>query len=129
MNAHHGQPVSVYIVEDAPEIRMRLTRALEDLENVEIVGEAEAAPAAVAGILAAHPDCVVLDVQLAEGTGLEVLQAVHPREPDVEFIVLTNHATEQYRRLYTAAGAHWFLDKTNEFARVPQAIASVHPRH
>lgn len=129
MNAHHDPAISVYIVEDAPEIRLRLARALEDLDNVEIVGQAEAAPQAVAGILAAHPDCVVLDVQLAEGTGLDVLQAVHPLEPGTEFIVLTNHATDQYRRLYTAAGAQWFLDKTNEFGRVPQAVASLHRRH
>jgi hypothetical protein len=39
--------------------------------------------------------------------------------------VLTNHATEPYRKVCIEAGAHSFLDKTREFAKVKDIIAQV----
>ncbi|HEY6892858.1 MAG TPA: response regulator, partial [Rhodanobacteraceae bacterium] len=69
--------------------------------------------------------CVLLDYQLVEGTGVDVLRAVHPRLPHVAFIVLTNHATPQHRRACIDAGARFFLDKSTEFALIRAVIADI----
>jgi len=118
-------PVRVFIADDLPAVRERLTELIADIGGAEVVGSAGTPPAAIAGILAAHPDVVLLDVQLDHGTGLDVLRAVHPRRPDVVFVVLTNHVQPQYREAYLRAGARHFFDKTTEFNR----IATVLQRH
>ncbi len=118
----------VFIVEDSPAIRARLVELLNLIDNVRVVGEADSPSGAVKGIFDTQPDCVVLDIQLIGGTGIEVLRAVTPLAPEIDFIVLTNHATPQYRRFYMEAGARWFFDKTEEFERIKEALP-FHRRH
>ncbi len=113
---------SVFIVEDSPAIRARLVELLNSIDDVRVVGEADTPASAVKGIFETQPDCVVLDIQLIGGTGIEVLRAISPLVPGIEFIVLTNHATPQYRRFYMDAGARWFFDKTEEFERIREAL-------
>ena len=114
---------SVFLVEDSAAIRARLAGRLRTFEHVDIVGEAESAPAAVVGILVAHPDAVLLDIHLAEDTGLDVLRQIHTRAPATTFIVLTNQPDERYRKLYLDAGAAYFLDKSYEFDHAVQLVA------
>jgi DNA-binding NarL/FixJ family response regulator len=68
---------------------------------------------------------VLLDYQLTGGTGVDVLRAVHPRSPEIAFIVVTNHATAQHRRACLDAGARFFFDKSTEFTRIRGAIAEI----
>jgi DNA-binding NarL/FixJ family response regulator len=119
----------VFIVDDSPSMRIRLAELLDEIGGVEVVGEAGTPNDAVAGITRAHPECVLLDYQLEGGTGLDVLRAVHPKEPGIVFVVLTNHATPQYRQACIAAGASYFFDKSTEFARIREAINGLEGRH
>ncbi len=114
---------SVYIVDDSPSMRVRLSELLGEIDGVDVVGEAGTPADAIAGILRVHPQYVLLDYQLDGGTGLDVLRAVHPQDPGVVFIVLTNHATPQYRDACLEAGARHFLDKSSEFGRIKEFIA------
>lgn len=115
----------IFIVDDLPTMRDRLRELIGDIDGVEVVGDAGTPDEAIAGILRTHPDCVLLDYQLAGGTGVDVLRAVHPQLPRVAFIVLTNHATAQHRRACLDAGARFFFDKSTEFTRIRSAIAEL----
>lgn len=115
----------IFIVDDLPSMRDRLRELVGDIEGVDIVGDAGTPEEAIAGILSTRPDCVLLDYQLLGGTGVDVLRAVHPRSPEIAFIVLTNHATAQHRRACIDAGARFFLDKSTEFGAIRGAIAEI----
>ncbi|HEX3099294.1 MAG TPA: response regulator [Usitatibacter sp.] len=115
----------VYIVEDSAPIRARLAEMLSGMERVSVVGESANAREAVAGILRVRPDSVLLDLNLMGRTGIDVMRSVHPKAPEIVFVVLTNHAEAQYRRAATDAGAAYFLDKSNEFDRVREVIAEI----
>jgi len=120
----------VYLVEDSAPIRERLVSLLDEIDGVRVVGAAETANQATADILRTRPDTVVLDIRLAQGSGLDVLRAVHPRVPEIMFIVLTNFANPQYRKICMDAGASHFIDKSNEIASVKHIVASFVPvRH
>ncbi len=119
------QVTRVYIVEDSAAIRSRLSEMLSHMERVSVVGEADSAREAVAGILRARPDSVLLDLNLMGHTGIDVMRTVHPKAPEIVFVVLTNHAEPQYRRAATDAGAAYFLDKSREFDRVREVIAEI----
>ena len=118
-------PTRVYIVEDSAAIRARLAEMLSRMESVSVVGEADSAREAVAGILRARPDSVLLDLNLMGRTGIDVMKTVRPKAPEIVFVVLTNHAEPQYRRAATQAGASYFLDKSREFDRVREVIAEI----
>jgi len=49
-------------------------------------------------------------------------------EPGIVFVVLTNHASPQYRQACLAAGASYFFDKSTEFARIREAINGLEGR-
>ena len=113
----------VFLADDSPAIRERVNKMLH-AARIEVVGEAATPSACIAGILAARPDVVVLDVQLEGGTGLEVLKAVRSARPDIAFVVFSNNAGPAYRRRYLAEGAVRFLDKTADFEELAPAIAT-----
>ena len=118
---------TVVLVDDSAPIRERLKELLSIGAPVRIVGEAGTAAAAISEIKTAQPDFVVLDYQLPDGTGLEVLREVRAEAPHSCFIVLTNHPSVALRQAFEAAGARFFLDKSHEFGRLGKLIAEAHP--
>jgi DNA-binding NarL/FixJ family response regulator len=118
-------PTQVFIVDDSSSIRARLIEMLGRMADVKVVGEAQDALEAVQGILRTKPDSVLLDLNLMGRSGIEVLRTVHPQEPHIVFVVLTNHSEPQYRRACQRAGAAYFLDKSTEFDRVREIIAEI----
>jgi DNA-binding NarL/FixJ family response regulator len=112
----------VFLVEDSSMVRERLERLL--VAGTRTVGYASGADAAISAILSEQPDVVVLDLKLAQGSGFDVLRAVRDRSPGIEFYMLSNFATEPYRRLAERLGARDFFDKTKEFERVREIIAA-----
>jgi DNA-binding NarL/FixJ family response regulator len=119
--------LKVFIVEDSPPIRERLIELTSEIDGVAVVGLAETPTDAISKILSTRPNCVVLDYQLLGGTGVDVINAVHPKAPDLVFVVLTNHANPKYRRVCLEAGASWFLDKSTEFRKIKEIIAGLVP--
>ena len=116
--------LKVFLVEDSAMIRERLLALLSSVDGVRIVGCAEAADEAIHQILDQRPDTVVLDVNLAQGSGIDVLRALKAAAPEIDVYVLTNFAHPQYRRLCTELGARGFFDKSTEFELVRDALAA-----
>lgn len=112
----------VFLVEDSPAIRARLAATIRAIEGTELVGEAGTVAGAIDGIRSTHPGAVILDLQLADGSGLDVLKAVYPAEPALHVAVLTNYATDQHRRACMDAGAEYFLDKSSDFPRIREIV-------
>ena len=117
-------PLEVFVVEDSPLIRERLLELLAPVEGARTVGWAERADEAIRAILERRPQAVVLDVQLAQGSGIDVLRALHEQAPCIDVYMLTNFASPQYRRQCERLGARGFYDKSTEFERVRDAIAA-----
>jgi DNA-binding NarL/FixJ family response regulator len=114
-----ASPVNIFVVEDAPEIRKRLVAMLRMVAGLNVIGEADSVNEAVDGVLESRADTLLLDLQLRDGTGLEVLARVKKARPQLRVIVLTNFATQQYRQASLSAGAEFCLDKSQEFGLVP----------
>ena len=120
--------VKVFLADDSAMIRDRVAAMLV-ARAMDIVGQAETPQASIDGILAAHPDVVVLDVQLEGGSGLEVLRAVRQVDPRIAFVVFSNNAGPAYRKRYLGEGAQRFLDKTTEFDQLVVAVENASKPH
>lgn len=125
MKNTRSSTMRVFIVDDSVPVRQRIAQLLDAIEGVAVVGEAETPAQAIEGIFNFHPDVVLLDIHLIAGSGLDVLQKVHPQSPGIVFVVLTNHPSPQYRKAYLDAGARYFLDKSTEIAEIAEIIATL----
>lgn len=125
--ARMASPTRVFVVEDSPAVRERLQAMLAGIEGTQAVGAATTAQDAIEGIRSARPDVVVLDLRLAEGSGLDVLRALRAESTvlaAVDVYMLTNFAEAPYRRLAERLGVQGFFDKSTEFERVRDALAA-----
>jgi DNA-binding NarL/FixJ family response regulator len=111
--------VRVFVVEDSALIRKRIVDDLLFLMRFDVVGVAESESEAVAGVAELLPDIVVTDIQLKEGSGLEVVRKIRARAPvpPPQIFVLTNYAFPEYKRQCLVSGADAFLDKSSEYDR------------
>ena len=112
----------VYLVEDSAPIRERLEEMIAEA-GATTVGHASGAAAAIQGILELQPELVILDVQLADGSGFDVLRAIRDRAPEIDVYLFSNFAAYPYRQLAERLGARGFFDKSKEFERVREIIA------
>ena len=118
---------SVFIVDDSLLIRDRLRALLDGLPGVRAVGEAGGADAAIAAILEARPQVVLLDLHLSQGSGFDVLRAVRDAAPEVDVYMLSSYSAYPYRELAERLGARGYFDKAREFDRVGEILAARAP--
>jgi DNA-binding NarL/FixJ family response regulator len=119
-----ARPMNVFLVEDSAQVVRRLEEMLAAIEGVRTVGSAARADDAIRSVLTLHPDAVLCDVSLAQGTGFDVLRALHAQAPEVEVYMLSNFATEPYRRIAARLGARGFFDKSTELERMRDTVAA-----
>ena len=117
--------MEIFLVEDSPPVRARLAEMLSAIPGVTLVGTATNAADATQSILTRRPQLVVLDLSLGGGSsGFDVLRNVRSVAPEIEFYMLSNFSADPYRQLAEKLGARDFFDKTREFNRVRDEIAS-----
>jgi two-component system, NarL family, response regulator DevR len=92
---------------------------------VSVVGEAGSVEEACRLFGQHRPDAVILDIQLPDGSGLEVLRRVKQTNPSCLVIILTNLCESPFRSECQRCGADYFLHKATEFER---AVELLHPR-
>jgi DNA-binding NarL/FixJ family response regulator len=117
--------VKVFLVEDSPMLRSRVEAILASIPGAQACGHAAGATEAIAAIEKARPDVVVLDIQLEQGSGFDVMRATRASLPQVDFYVLTNFANDAYRRKAESLGARGFFDKSTEFERLREALRAI----
>ena len=103
----------VYYVEDSAEVWRRIGEEIAKVPGVVVVGGADRVGDAIRGIRELIPDCVILDLNLAEGSGIEVMRVVRADPNPPFFVVLTNHSDPAFRELSMRAGASYFFDKAS----------------
>ena len=82
------RPLRVFLVEDSAILREHLTETLSSLEFVEVAGHADTERDAIAALRAQPFHAVVLDLQLKEGHGFNVLKALRAYRSTAHLVVL-----------------------------------------
>jgi len=106
--------LKVLIVDDSPGLRLRLADMLKTVAGLTVVGLAHGVADAYRAIHELSPNLVVLDLQLSDGNGIEVLQATKRVNPSIRFVIFTNQSDSQYRQRCAELGADYFLCKSTE---------------
>ena len=117
--------MSIVIVDDSAVVRRLLREMLARVEGAEVIGEFASPAAAIESIRSHPPDVVLLDIQLLNGSGLEVLRAVSSDHPAVKVMVFTNYAEDVYRQRCLQAGACAFYDKKSDLYALRQTLSGL----
>jgi DNA-binding NarL/FixJ family response regulator len=115
--------LKIFLVDDSSPVRRRLVAMLGALPGVVIVGESEDADTALAGIHATLADLVIVDLHLAAGNGMAIIETLAFATPPVLIMVMTNHSEPAFRAACHRAGARYFFDKTREYELARDTIA------
>lgn len=105
-----------FLVEDNPIIRDNLISSLTEMSDVDVVGTAEGENEAVAWLMLRPTDAdfVILDLFLAQGSGIGVLKQLLTLDFGLPVVVLTNYATDDVRQRCAALGARALFDKSKQ---------------
>jgi DNA-binding NarL/FixJ family response regulator len=119
-----GHDMKVFVVEDSAAVRERLVEMIREVEDMNVVGEADTYGTAIDGIRSTVPDVAILDIKLADdaGSGIDVLNEVRKSMPAVKAIIMSNYITPQHMKASADAGAEYFLDKSVDFDRIPEIL-------
>ena len=90
--------LKLLIVDDEPLIRVGIREDLAGMASVEVAGECGSVAESVAALRSAQFDLVLLDVQLPDGTGFDVVREIGPqRMPAVVFVTAyDNYAIQAF---------------------------------
>jgi DNA-binding NarL/FixJ family response regulator len=82
-------PIRVALVEDNTRLRRQLAQLIADAPGFVCTGDFADAEAALAGLPAAAPDVVLMDIQLSKMSGVECVARLKDTLPDVKVVMLT----------------------------------------
>ena len=104
-------PISVFLVDDVPELRELVKYGLEDDPGFEVIGEAGDGRRALAGVAETHPAAVLLDLSMPDMNGLEAILEIRKSDPDVAIIVLSGFSADRMGPKTLERGADRYIEK------------------
>jgi DNA-binding NarL/FixJ family response regulator len=101
--------IRVLVVDDDPMVREGLVAILESQADIDVVGEAQAAEAALELVVRLQPDVVLADVSLPDLDGIAATRQMKHLQPGVAVICLAVYGHQVLEAL--TAGASRYLRK------------------
>jgi DNA-binding NarL/FixJ family response regulator len=116
---------TIFICDDHPLFRCGLRLSLNQLANLEVVGEAENGFDAVERIIACKPDMALVDVDMPGLSGISAIKVLRKALPKLRILVLSALEDDHYVRDAMAAGADGYLLKCVDIDALVQIIGSL----
>ncbi|WP_438479169.1 response regulator [Oleiharenicola lentus] len=115
----------VFIVDDHTLVREWLVTLLQQEPDLEVCGQADAAPPALAAMTASPPDLAVIDLSLKNGSGLDLIKDLRLQCPDTLVVVLSMHEEIYYVERALRAGARGYVTKRDSTSHIMEGIRAV----
>ena len=116
----------VVIADDHSVVRQGIRGVLEQIEDLEVIGEAGDGAEALAMVSELSPDVVVLDVNMPEKSGLEVTMELREEAHPARVLILSMHDDPEYVLQAVRSGADVYVLKDVSPAELRDAVAAVH---
>jgi DNA-binding NarL/FixJ family response regulator len=118
-------PIRVFLLDDHEVVREGVRAMLDGADGIDVVGEAGTVAEAIARVPACRPDVAILDVQLPDGSGVEVCRTIRSDHPDVRALMLTSFADDEALFEAILAGASGYLLKQIRGNDIVEAVRRV----
>jgi two-component system, NarL family, response regulator NreC len=117
-----SSPITVVVADDHELMRRSLRLALGGEEDVEVIAEAGDLLTAVREVNGHLPHVLVLDLQMPDGSSIDLIRQLRVRVPETEVVVVTMEDGPEYARAAIDAGAMGFVLKPYAAHDLPVAV-------
>lgn len=120
-----SSPYQILIVDDHPIVREGLAARIDGQADLEVCGEASKIHDALSLYRSLSPDLMLIDIQLEDGNGLELIKEVHLGDPSMKMLVISAFDESLYAERALRAGALGYVNKRELQEKVIDAIRTV----
>ncbi len=117
--------IRVFLVDDHEIVRRGVADVINAESDLEVVGEAATARQGLARIAATLPDVAVLDVRLADGSGIDLCRDIRSAHPEVHCLMLTAYDDDEASYTAVLAGASGYVLKDIKGQSLLESIRQV----
>jgi two-component system, NarL family, response regulator NreC len=115
----------IVIADDHAVVRAGLRALIDGQTDMQVVGEAGDASAAVAQVCDLKPDVVVLDISMGGGGGLKAQEKISAAMPGTKILFLSMHSDPAFVRTAISAGAAGYITKKAVHTELLNALRTV----
>lgn len=119
------KPIRLLLVDDHRIVRQGIRSLLELEHDLEVVAEADNGERALELIDVFQPDVVLLDIKMADMSGVEVCRQLTLKCPDIRVIILTAFSNDENVLQCIQAGAKGYVLKDVDVAELVNIIRAV----
>ena len=113
------------IVDDHEIVRRGIAEIVDRDESLEVVAEAGSVADAVRRADLVRPDVILVDLQLPDGTGIDIMNSLRASHPQILPVVLTSFDDDEALAESLEAGARAYILKTVRGAEITDVIKAV----
>ena len=117
--------ITVMITDDHALVREGLRQLLEIDGDIQVIAEASDGVECLEKLKTVKPDVLLLDINMPNKNGIEVLQEIHNNGWNIKVLILTVHNEVEYLVKAVDIGMDGYLLKDSEFAELKRAITAV----
>lgn len=118
--------IRIAIIDDHAMVRAGLRQFFSDQSDFSVVAEASTGRAALEIVRAGEVDVILLDISMPDQSGVDALQAIRARAPDLPVLILSGFPEEHYATTLLRQGASGYLNKDCDPQDIVTAIRTVH---
>ncbi|HDY89847.1 MAG TPA: response regulator transcription factor [bacterium] len=117
--------IKILLADSHAVVRESFRSRLDDVPDMEVVGETEDGPSTVELVRKTKPDLVIVDIEMPNTKTIELIQQIKSESPDTNILILTNNLDSHSVCSVIKKGASGYLLKECDFAELIHAISLV----
>jgi DNA-binding NarL/FixJ family response regulator len=117
--------IRVMIIDDHEIVRRGIAEIVDRADGLTVVAEAGSVAEAVRRGELVRPDVLLVDLQLPDGTGIDIISTLREKLPDARSVVLTSFDDDDALASALNAGAKAYLLKTVRGAEIAEVVKAV----
>jgi DNA-binding NarL/FixJ family response regulator len=117
--------VRILLADDHAVVRAGIRNALEELANLEIIGEVGDGPALLEALAQMQPDCLLIDVTMPDFEPVAAIRQIRARYPDMRILVVSAYDDDVYVHGLLGAGVDGYHLKDQPLSDLRLAVQRV----
>jgi DNA-binding NarL/FixJ family response regulator len=114
--------ISVFLVDDMPELRELVRYGIEEDPAFQVVGEAGDGRAALDGIASTAPAAVLLDLSMPDMNGLDAIPHIRELQPEIAIVVFSGFPSHRMGEPTRERGADRYVEKGTALAELRETL-------
>ena len=125
MPSTDSKKIKIIIADDHPLFRRGLKHAIEETNDIEVIGESCNGEDLLSLIRDSKSDVILLDIAMPGKSGLDLLKQLKSEHPKLPILILSVYPEEQYAIRFLKAGASGYLTKESAAEKLAEAIRKI----